>query len=99
MGSQETGSEIAHWARTKVQPVYPDLARKLNLAGTVRIQIAVTPSGVVKDAKVLGGHPLLAGAALDAAKKWRFEPSATERNGVLDFKFESHPEMQPETKR
>jgi hypothetical protein len=36
----------------------------------------------------VGGHPVLAGAALDAAKKWRFEPSASEASGVIDFKFE-----------
>jgi TonB family protein len=48
----------------------------------------VAPNGSVKDARVVGGHPVLAGAALDAAKKWRFEPASAESSGVIDFKFE-----------
>jgi TonB family protein len=80
--------EIARRARSKVQPVYPELARKMNITGTVRIEIVVAPNGTVKDARVVGGHPLLADAALEAAKKWRFEPAPTEGSGVIDFKFE-----------
>jgi TonB family protein len=80
--------EIARRAKTKVQPVYPELARKMNLVGTVKIEVVVAPNGSVKDARVVGGHPVLAGAALDAAKKWRFEPASAESSGVIDFKFE-----------
>ena len=80
--------EIARRAKTRVQPVYPELARKMNLVGTVKIEVVVAPNGTVKDARVVGGHPLLAGAALDAAKKWRFEPASSESSGVIDFKFE-----------
>jgi outer membrane biosynthesis protein TonB len=36
----------------------------------------------------LGGHPVLASAALEAAKKWRFEPASGESSGVIDFRFE-----------
>jgi TonB family protein len=70
--------------------VYPDLARKMNITGTVKIQVVVAPNGTVKDAKIVGGHPLLAGAALEAVRKWRFEPAAVESTGVVDFKFEPH---------
>jgi TonB family protein len=48
----------------------------------------VAPNGTVKDAHVVGGHPVLATAALDAAKKWRFEPASSESSGIIDFKFE-----------
>ena len=60
----------------------------MNLVGTVKIEIVVAPNGTVKDARVVGGHPVLAGAALDAAKKWRFDPASAESTGVIDFKFE-----------
>ncbi len=70
--------------------MYPDLARKMNITGTVKIQVVVAPNGTVKDAKVVGGHPVLAGAALDAVRKWRFEPAAVESSGVVEFKFEPH---------
>jgi TonB family protein len=85
---QAQNDEIARRAKIKVQPVYPELARKMNLVGTVKIEVVVAPNGSVKDARVVGGHPVLAGAALDAAKKWRFEPASAESSGVIDFKFE-----------
>jgi len=71
-----------------VPAVYPELARKMNLTGTVKVEVVVSANGIVKDAKVIGGHPVLANAALDAVKKWRFEPASSESSGVVDFKFE-----------
>jgi len=88
--AQDAQGEIVRRAKTKVQPVYPDLARKMNITGTVKVEVVVAPNGTVKDAKVVGGHPVLASAALDAIKKWRFEPAAMESTGVVDFKFEPH---------
>jgi TonB family protein len=89
VGAQQTqNDEIVRRAKNKVQPGYPELARKMNLVGTVKIEVVVAANGTVKDARVVGGHPVLAGAALDAAKKWRFEPASTESSGVIDFKFE-----------
>jgi protein TonB len=89
LGAQQAQSEeVVRRAKNKVQPTYPALARKMNLAGTVKIQVVVAPNGTVKDARVVGGHPVLANAALDAAKKWRFEPASGESSGVIDFKFE-----------
>ena len=88
-GSQTAQSEeIVRRAKNRVQPAYPDLARKMNITGTVKVEVTVAPNGTVKDARVVGGHPVLAGAALDAAKKWKFEPSPAESTGIIDFKFE-----------
>ena len=86
--AQTQNEEILRRARTKVQPAYPELARKMSLAGAVKIEVVVAPNGTVKDARVVGGHPVLANAALDAAKKWRFEPASAESTGIIDFKFE-----------
>ena len=80
--------EIIRRAKNRVQPAYPELARKMNITGTVKIEVIVAPNGTVKAARIVGGHPVLANAALDAAKKWRFEPAANESTGVIDFKFE-----------
>ena len=88
--AQDAQGEITRRAKTRVAPVYPDLARKMNITGTVKIQVVVAANGAVKDAKVLGGHPVLAGAALDAVRKWRFEPAAVESSGVVELKFEPH---------
>ena len=88
--AQNNDTEIIRRAKSKVQPEYPELARKMNITGTVRVQVVVSPNGTVKDAKVVGGHPVLAGAALEAVRKWRFEPAPGESTGVVDFKFEPH---------
>jgi TonB family protein len=87
---QDASSEIVRRAKTRVSPVYPELARKMNLSGTVKVEVVVAPNGTVKEAKVVGGHPVLANAALEAVRKWRFEPAAMESSGVVDFKFEPH---------
>jgi TonB family protein len=87
---QDAQNEIVRRAKSKVQPVYPELARKMNITGTVKVEVVVSPNGTVKEAKVVGGHPVLASAALEAVKKWRFEPAAMESTGIVDFKFEPH---------
>ena len=73
--------------KTRVQPMYPDLARHMNLAGVVKLELIVSPDGKVKSAKVLGGHPLLAEAALDAARRWIYEPAHEQTVDVTEIKF------------
>jgi TonB family protein len=85
---QGQNEELVRRAKNRVQPLYPELARKMNISGTVKIEVIVAPNGTVKDARVVGGHPVLANSALDAAKKWRFEPAAGESTGIIDFRFE-----------
>lgn len=85
---QSQNEELVRRAKSKVQPMYPDLARKMNISGTVKIEVVVAANGNVKEAHVIGGHPVLATYALEAAKKWRFEPASGESTGVIDFKFE-----------
>jgi TonB family protein len=84
----QSNDEFVRRAKNKVQPSYPELARKMNIVGTVKVEVVVSPSGTVKDARVVGGHPVLASAALDAARKWRFEAASVETTGIIDFKFE-----------
>ena len=86
--SNTQSDEIVRRAKSKVQPAYPELAHKMNISGNVKIEVTVAPNGTVKEARIVGGHPVLAQAALDAAKRWRFEPAAGESNGIIDFKFE-----------
>ena len=87
-GQTAQSEEIVRRAKTRVQPVYPELARKMNISGIVKVEVTVALNGTVREARVVGGHPVLANAALEAAKKWRFEPAATESTGIIDFKFE-----------
>ena len=79
--------EVRRKLKTKVVPEYPDLARRHNIAGVVKIQITVAANGTVKNAKVIGGHPLLVDSALDAVKQWRYEPANEEATGLVEFHF------------
>jgi len=80
--------EIARKAKSKVSPVYPELAKKMSISGVVRIQVTVAANGSVKDAKLVGGHPVLANAALDAVRKWRYEAGLAESTGIVVFRFD-----------
>jgi protein TonB len=75
--------------KSKVNPVYPEIARKLGLVGAVRLEVTVAPNGTLKDTKVIGGNPILVNAALEAVKRWKFEPGNGETVGVVEFKFEA----------
>ena len=81
-------AELTRKVKSKVNPTYPDLARRMNLRGTVKVLVVVTPDGNLKDSKVVGGNPILVNAALDALKKWKFEPSAEESTGTVEFRFQ-----------
>jgi TonB family protein len=56
-----------------VPPVYPAIAAKMRVEGTVKLDITIDPDGSVADVKVVSGHQLLASAAMEAVKKWRYE--------------------------
>lgn len=80
--------EIARKIKAKIAPAYPELARRMSISGVVKVQVVVAPNGSVKSTKVVGGHPLLVNAAVDAVKKWRFESASEETTGVVEFKFD-----------
>jgi TonB family protein len=71
----------------KVAPVYPAVARRMQLRGTVRIAALVAPDGQVKNTEVIGGHPILAAAAHDAVMAWKFEVATRESREELVFAF------------
>jgi TonB family protein len=73
--------------KTKVSPVYPELARRMNVAGKVKIEVVVNPDGHVKTTRVVGGHPLLVQACQDAVKEWKFVPASEETTQVVEFEF------------
>jgi TonB family protein len=66
---------------------YPDLAKKMNVQGTVKVEVMVLPNGAVKSAKAIGGHPLLIDAAVNAAKNFKFEPATAETKEEIPFNF------------
>jgi TonB family protein len=89
---QRTSSDgvIGESRRLKFSPApeYPVIARKMNIKGSVLLEVSIRPDGTVKDAKILGGHPALADAALKAVMKWSYEPASKTSVVVVRLAFE-----------
>jgi protein TonB len=62
-------------AITKVKPVYPLTARKMNATGKVEVEITISEAGLVVEAAAISGHFALRNAAVEAARKWIFKPA------------------------
>lgn len=71
------------------QPDYPELAKRMRLAGTVKVQVIIGTDGIIKNTKVVGGNPVLVESTLEALKKWKYAPSSNETSTTLEFNF--HP--------
>jgi TonB family protein len=74
----------------KAIPHYPELARQMNLAGTVKLAVTVAPNGSVKSVQTVGGNPVLLKAAQGAIYKWKWAPAAQESKELVELRI--HPE-------
>ncbi len=79
-------------ALTRVEAAYPPTAKIMRAFGTVRVQVTISESGRVIDAKAISGHEALRSAAVDAALKWVFRPTTLNGapikvQGILNFNF------------
>ena len=84
-----TTDESKRKVKSKTSPVYPELAKRMNVTGKVKIEVVITPDGHVKSTRILGGHPLLVQACQDAVKEWKFMPASEETTQIVEFEF--HP--------
>jgi len=58
----------------KVQPTYPPLARQARIQGSVLLQAEISKEGTIENLRLISGHPMLAPAAIEAVKQWRYKP-------------------------
>jgi TonB family protein len=61
----------------------------MNLEAVVKVELIVGADGEIKDAKVLGGHPILVDTTLRAFRNWKYGPARTESKIQVEFKFKS----------
>jgi TonB family protein len=87
--AQEVQGDLSKRVKTRVQPTYPELAKRMAVRGTVKLMVTVGTNGKVKNTKVVGGHPVLVGASEDAIRRWKFEPAADETTGIVEFTFQA----------
>ncbi|MFZ0864958.1 MAG: energy transducer TonB [Candidatus Sulfotelmatobacter sp.] len=82
----------------KVNPIYPPTARQARIQGTVILKVQINKSGDVASMQLVSGHPMLASAAIDAVKQWKYkpyllngEPVDVETRVMVNFAFSDNP--------
>jgi TonB family protein len=82
----------------KVNPIYPPLARQARIQGPVILIAVINKSGDVESMQLFSGHPLLAPAAIEAVKQWKYrpyllngEPVEVETKIVVNFTLVGNP--------
>jgi len=73
--------------KSRVAPVYPEIAKRMKISGEVRLDVTISPDGKVKDAKAVSGNHMLGTAAEDAVRKWVYEPAASDTSAVVVVNF------------
>ncbi|MFY9790230.1 MAG: TonB family protein [Candidatus Sulfotelmatobacter sp.] len=58
----------------KVNPTYPPLARQARISGTVVLRAVISKDGSIENLSLVSGHPMLAPAAIEAVKQWKYKP-------------------------
>jgi len=71
----------------RIAPAYPALARSMALEGIVKVDALVEPDGSVKAVDIKGGHPVLAQAAANVVRRWKWEVSGHESHELVELKF------------
>lgn len=70
--------EISHLSEAqlvhRVEPVYPHMAVLANMQGEVKLHAVIAKDGTIQSLSVTSGSPILAQAALDAVRQWRYRP-------------------------
>jgi protein TonB len=70
----EVSADASQLVTHSVRPGYPMLARQMKVQGSVILQALISRDGAIQDLQVMSGPPILAGAAREAVKQWRFKP-------------------------
>jgi TonB family protein len=86
-GTGFAADEPSRKVTKRVMPVYPVLASKMKLSGTVKLTAVVAGGGQVTSIEVIGGHPVFISAASDAAKQFVFQAASTESREIVTFVF------------
>lgn len=74
---------------TRVEPEYPETLQRLQIGGTVRLAVKVSPKGTVESVELLGGNPILAEAATKAVKQWVYAPAPSQSTIEVAIPFEA----------
>ena len=72
---------------SRVEPDYPETLKRLNIGGTVRLRVSISPKGSVDEVALLGGNPILGESAAVAVKKWVYAASRSRTIAEVSISF------------
>lgn len=75
--------------KSRVAPVYPEIAKRMKIGGVVKLEATVDAEGKVTGVKTVSGNRMLADAAENAVKQWKFVPASGEANVTVEVNFAS----------
>jgi TonB family protein len=75
---------------TRVEPDYPETLKRLNIGGTVRLQVSISAKGNVENVELLGGNPILGESAAAAVKKWVYAAGRSRTVAEVSISFRGH---------
>src|ERR1035437_2686837 len=83
----QAGANAERKLLTRVEPEYPETLQRLQIGGTVRLMVTISPKGSVDGVQLLGGNPILAESAIKAVKQWVYAPSSSRTISELSIPF------------
>jgi TonB family protein len=89
LGVGNVQAQESRKALSSPAPSYPEVAKKLRLVGTVKVQVVIGPDGKIKETSFIGGHPVLVNAVEETLKNWKYAAGSGETTTLLEFNF--HP--------
>jgi TonB family protein len=81
------GNATDRAVKSKVPPIYPEIAKRMKVTGQVKIEATVDADGKVTDVKTVSGSRTLSPAAEEAVRKWKFAPAAAATTENVDVNF------------
>ncbi len=73
--------------KSRVSPIYPEIAKRMKIAGAVRLEATVDAQGKVKDVKTISGNHMLSVAAEEAVRLWKFVPGSGDTSVSVEVNF------------
>ncbi len=73
--------------KSRVAPIYPEIAKRMRIEGDVKLEATVNAEGNVTDVKEISGNHVLALAAEEAVRKWKFETGSGDSTVIVAVNF------------
>jgi len=71
----------------KVVPAYPEILKKMNVSGTVRVEVTINPDGSVKDVENRGGNAIFVDSVAAAIRNWKYAPADRQHTAEVSVTF------------